>query len=338
MSSTGPEDRPDTPNGSSGDTTPDPGTTAADAAGPGSTEPGSGQQTSRVAAAQESTAAVAGSGSTGSSSSGRPDPSDQTETTSLPRTGRDDSADRTDTTALPRTGPAQESSSGPSSQPGRPGRTSRSGDTEPTTQMPRTEAPQPAKSSESASAADRDREAAGERAAARAERQRALGVRSQPTPSEEPVEVGPTKHSTDRFLGSLGLFLIRLIVAVIMGVHGAQKLLDLEGTTQFFATTALPYPEIFALVTAVGEVLIALALLLGLLVRVAGVGVLAISVGALVLVYWYQWPFQEGTSGFQGELELLLAGAGLLFLCVGGGWWGIDAAMRRGRARRRAGV
>ncbi|MVA76950.1 DoxX family membrane protein [Auraticoccus sp. F435] len=185
-------------------------------------------------------------------------------------------------------------------------------------------------------AAPEDRASA--RAAARAERERALGVRNHPAPVEEEVDPGPTKHNTDRFLGSLGLFLLRLVTAAVMGVHGAQKLLDIDGTTQFFTSTALPYPEVFALVTAIGEVLIALALLLGLLVRVAGLGVLAISVGALVLVHWYRNPFVAGQSGFQGELELVLAGVGLLLACVGGGWWGIDAALRRGRARRRAGV
>ncbi|RCK69217.1 DoxX family protein [Desertihabitans brevis] len=181
-----------------------------------------------------------------------------------------------------------------------------------------------------------DTDAADDRAAARARRQQALGVR-EPAPAEEDHEPTVDKRSTDRFLGSLGLFLLRLVVAVIMGVHGAQKLLDIDGTTQFFASTALPYPEVFALVTAIGEVLVALALVLGLLVRVAGLGIVAISVGALVFVYWYRWPFSD-QPGFQGELELLLAAVGFLLFCLGGGWWGIDAAMRRGRARRRAGA
>lgn len=183
-----------------------------------------------------------------------------------------------------------------------------------------------------------ERDRASERAAAKAERQRALGVKSQPTPVDEPADPTPTKHNTDRFLGSLGLFLLRLVTAAVMGVHGAQKLLDLDGTTQFFSSTALPYPGVLAPLTAVAEVLIALALVLGLLVRAAGLGVLLVAVGALVFVHWYQNPFQAGQSGFGGEGELLLAGIGLLFICVGGGWWGVDAAMRRGRARRKAGA
>lgn len=183
-----------------------------------------------------------------------------------------------------------------------------------------------------------ERDRASERAAAKAERQRALGVKSQPTPVEEPADPTPTKHNTDRFLGSLGLFLLRLVTAAVIGVHGVQKLLDLDGTTQFFSSTALPYPEVLAVVTAVAEVLIALALVLGLLVRAAGLGVLLVAVGALVFVLWLQNPFQAGQPGFAGEGELLLAGIGLLFICVGGGWWGIDAAMRRGRARRKAGA
>lgn len=274
-------------------------------------------------------------------------------------------ADSTETTALPRTeaAPAGDSRSADDLRPddrsrddrsrddrsrdGRPGgdfsREGASGgrdDSEATTVMPTaaTAAPAPTTQGRTSPVDTTERDRASERAAAKAERQRALGVKSRPTPVEETPDPTPTKHNTDRFLGSLGLFVLRLVTAAVMGVHGVQKLLDLGGTTQFFSSTALPYPEVLAVVTAVAEVLIALALVLGLLVRAAGLGVLLVAVGALVFVHWFQNPFQAGTPGFAGEGELLLAGIGLLLLCVGGGWWGIDAAMRRGRARRRAGA
>ncbi len=178
-----------------------------------------------------------------------------------------------------------------------------------------------------------------DRASARADRDRALGVRPvAATVSEDPVEFSFDKGTNDKFLASFGLFVLRLATALVLGVHGVQKLMDLSGTQAFFASTALPYPQIAALVTAIAEVLIALALVFGLLTRLAGLGALLIGVGALVFVKWLKWPLVANQPGFAGEPELLLAAIGLLMLCVGGGWWSLDAAFRRGRARRKAGL
>lgn len=178
-----------------------------------------------------------------------------------------------------------------------------------------------------------------DRASARADRERALGVRPvAATTSDDPVEFSFDKGTNDKFLASFGLFVLRLATGLVLGVHGIQKLLDLTATQTFFATTALPYPQIAALVTAIAEVLIALALVFGLLTRLAGLGALLIGVGALVFVKWLKWPLVANQPGFTGEGELLLAAIGLLLLCVGGGWWGLDAAFRRGRARRKAGL
>lgn len=174
------------------------------------------------------------------------------------------------------------------------------------------------------------------RAEAESDRQRRLGT---VTPREEPdvVAAVPPKRVTDRFLGSLGLFLLRLVTAAIMGVHGFQKLTAIEDTTAFFTQLGLPYPEMLAWGVGVAEVLAAVALVFGFLVRFAGLGIAATAIGALLLVRWGAVnPFVAGQSGFVGELELLLAGVGLLFATVGGGGWGLDAGMRRGRARRRA--
>ena len=74
------------------------------------------------------------------------------------------------------------------------------------------------------------------------------------------------------------------------------------------------------------------ALVFGLLTRVAGLGVLLIAVGALTFVLWGNWsPFVAGRAGFVGELELLLAVVGLLFLCVGGGGFSLDRSFRKSR-------
>lgn len=145
-------------------------------------------------------------------------------------------------------------------------------------------------------------------------------------------------RTTDKFFPSLGLFGLRVAAAAVMGVHGVQKLLTLDQTAQFFGTLkffgmALPAPSILALITGVAEVLIAVALLFGFLTRIAGFGMLLISVGALIMVKMAVLPnpLAPGASGFSGETELLLAGAAVLLLCVGGGSWALDRLFRRGR-------
>lgn len=177
-----------------------------------------------------------------------------------------------------------------------------------------------------------------ERRAEREARDRALGKRRPQPVAPAPVEPPSTKLSrtTDRFPASLGLFLLRLGVAAVLGIRGAQQLMDIPGTIEQFAGTALPYPEIFAWATAVASVLIAVALVLGLAVRAAGLGAALIGAGVLVFVYWWRSPFEPGLAGFRGESELLVAVLGLFLLLVGGGAWGIDAAIRKGRLQRRA--
>lgn len=168
-----------------------------------------------------------------------------------------------------------------------------------------------------------------------AQRSEAAGVA--PVVTEQVVtERIVTRRSTDRFGPSLGLFLLRLVVAAIMGVHGVQKLLNLPGTTAMIGQTMIPYPSIMAIVIGAAEVAIAIALVFGLMTRIAGLGVLLIAGGALAFVLWGSWnPFVPGESGFTGELELLLAAVGVLLLFTGGGGWAVDRGFRARRAAER---
>ncbi|OYN92612.1 DoxX family membrane protein [Parenemella sanctibonifatiensis] len=175
-------------------------------------------------------------------------------------------------------------------------------------------------------------------------RDRALGTRErlpeestqqvQQTQTAAPVVQKPTTH---KFFPSLGLFLFRVVLGGIMGIHGIQHFQDLPGTQEFFGQTVLPEPSILAIVVAVCEVLIALSLITGFLTRLSGLGVTLITGGALALVYWGAFsPFQPGVPGFSGELELMLAISGFLLLTIGAGGWSMDAALTRGRRRRKA--
>ncbi len=126
------------------------------------------------------------------------------------------------------------------------------------------------------------------------------------------------KRTTDGFFGSLGLFLLRLVVAGDMGVRGYQHLTDIQAFTDFLTRAELPSPTYLAWGIGVAEILAAVSLLFGLLTRVAGFGIAALTIAALARVMWGAVnPFQPGVPGFIGELELVLASVGIVLLCLG---------------------
>ena len=179
---------------------------------------------------------------------------------------------------------------------------------------------------------------AAERAARRDARAAALAAPA-PEPVAAPRPVVVHKRTNDKFWGSLGLFLLRVVLAGIFTIRGLGILTDIPAAQAEFAKTILadypPGPQVMAIVTGVASLLIALSLLLGLLTRVAGLGIALIAGGALVLVYWGpSWsPFVPGQPGFLGEYQLLLAAMGILLMCIGGGGWSLDRSFRAGRER-----
>lgn len=177
---------------------------------------------------------------------------------------------------------------------------------------------------------DLEAERAAERERRRAEREKALGTRHKAVEEPEPAPVVRPKRTTDKFFGSLGLFLLRLVTAAIIGLHGLWKVMNLDKVEQMLNNTIIPEPHIMSYVLACSEIAIALGLLFGMLTRLAGLGLALVAIGALVFVKWVKNPF----SGYQlsGELELLLGAVGILFLLLGAGGWSVDAAFRRRRA------
>lgn len=170
-------------------------------------------------------------------------------------------------------------------------------------------------------------------AAQRAQRDRALGKVAPATGPDiaAPVYVKPTN---DRFHASLGLFLLRLVTAGIMGVHGYQKLTNIAGTEKMMQSIGMPSPHWTAWGTGIAEVLAAVALLFGVFTRLAGLGVAAIGILALLYVKWRHGnPFAGQQSGFSGEIELLLAAVGVAFFFLGAGRWSIDGSVRTSRQK-----
>lgn len=175
----------------------------------------------------------------------------------------------------------------------------------------------------------------------KAERDAALGTR-RPKPDPEPAAAAPAKpapvkRSTDKFFGSLGLFVLRIVMAALMALHGLTHVLSLDQTVAMIDGSWLGpmvgQSVLLAYVLGIAELLVAVALLFGFGVRIAGIGMVAIGALALAMVHWVSWPFE----GFvlDGEPALMVAAVGFLFFATGGGGWSADRAVRARRAERK---
>ena len=170
------------------------------------------------------------------------------------------------------------------------------------------------------------------------QRKKKLGVVT-PTADETPLAPArPPKRTTDKWFGSLGLFVLRLVTAAILGIRGYQMVTDIPGTRDLLAAINMPYLEYFPWALAIAHLLAALALVFGFGTRVVGLCVTALAVCVLALVKWGTVEiFQSGVPGFVGELEVLLAAVGFTLFTLGGGRWGLDGSIRDTRLRNKYG-
>ena len=131
-----------------------------------------------------------------------------------------------------------------------------------------------------------------------------------------------------------GLALLRTAVGTVFVAHGAQKLFTfgLAGVAGAFGQMGVPLAGIAGPAVAFVEFFGGLALIAGLLTRLAGVGLSAVMLGALLLVHLPAGFFLPNGYEFVGTL---LAAAAALSL-TGPGAFSVDAliARRRGEPAR----
>jgi putative oxidoreductase len=132
------------------------------------------------------------------------------------------------------------------------------------------------------------------------------------------------------FLPDVGLLIGRLAVGVIFIAHGWQKLTETghDGVTKMFDGLGIPLPSVSAAFATWVELLGGVALVLGVLVPVAGV-LLAIDMAG---AFWYV-HMDKGLFADKGGYEFVLAlgAACLLLALVGSGRLGVDGAVFGGR-------
>lgn len=122
-----------------------------------------------------------------------------------------------------------------------------------------------------------------------------------------------------------GLLPLRLAVGAVFVAHGGQKLFvfGLGGTAGFMAQVGIPLPGVAAVVVTFVELLGGLALVLGLLTRLASLLLTIDMVVAVVVVHLPAGFFLPRGS----EFALTLLGASLTLLLTGPGALAVDARL-----------
>ena len=131
---------------------------------------------------------------------------------------------------------------------------------------------------------------------------------------------------------SLLTLVLRLILAIVIFPHGAQKLLGLfggygyKGTMGYFTQT-VHVPYVFGLLAIVAEFFGPLGLALGLFTRIAALGIGATMIVAAITVHRPNGFFMNWFGNQQGEgyeYFILAAGIALVLVITGSGAWSLD--------------
>jgi putative oxidoreductase len=138
--------------------------------------------------------------------------------------------------------------------------------------------------------------------------------------------------------GSVAGLILRLTLAVVMFPHGAQKVLGWFGgqgltpTLQSFTSAGIP--PVLAWLVIAAEFLGPLGLIVGLLTRLAALGIAGVMLGAIKMVHWQNGFFMNWSGTQQGEgfeFHLLALGIAIALVIMGGGAASVDRALTSSR-------
>lgn len=128
-------------------------------------------------------------------------------------------------------------------------------------------------------------------------------------------------RSLGRF-ASFGPVIIRIMLGGLFLLHGIDKFRGgLSGVEAFFDSSGVPAAALTAPLTAVAEVVLGIALILGLFTRLAAAALSLIMIGAIV------WVKADGGILGSAELDLAYLGGLLGLVLLGPGRLSVDEAL-----------
>ena len=135
----------------------------------------------------------------------------------------------------------------------------------------------------------------------------------------------------------VSITVVRVVLGLVMFPHGAQKVLGWFGGYGFGPTYAaftgqMGIPAPFALIAFAAEFLGAIGLVVGLLGRVAALGVLSLMLVAAGMVhlqhgFFMNWTGTQAGEGF--EFHLLAGAMALAVMIKGSGAFSLDGIFSR---------
>lgn len=135
----------------------------------------------------------------------------------------------------------------------------------------------------------------------------------------------------------VSVLVLRVVLAIVFFPHGSQKVLGWFGGYGFGATmdtftNTLGIPVIPAFLAIMAEFLGSLGLFVGLLTRVAALGIFSVMAVAVPMLHLKHGFFMNWFGNQQGEgfeYHLLVMAIAVALMIKGGGKWSLDAQISK---------
>ncbi|WP_434779619.1 DoxX family protein [Neisseria sp. Ec49-e6-T10] len=130
------------------------------------------------------------------------------------------------------------------------------------------------------------------------------------------------KHTIQDYVMILG----RLFIVILFIYAGIGKIMDPEGTIAYITSSGLPFPTLAYLGSIIIEVILAFALLFGLMTRITAT---IIAIFTLITSVVFHIDFSDSIQVLMFLKNIAIFGGLLQIIAIGGGQLSIDAMINR---------